>query len=77
MDEADVLTCRRSNEKQISITYEEQPHHRAESKSQGSGLGSVQGIQVPGLSGRGRQMDKLLYREEIVGLRQNYPVMAG
>jgi hypothetical protein len=75
MDEANVLKCQRCNEKQSPITCKEKPHRRAESKSQGFGLGSVQGIQVPGLFGRGRQMDKLLYREKIDGFRQNNPMI--
>jgi hypothetical protein len=75
MDGAGVLTCNRSNEKQSPITCKKKPHQRAGSKSQGLGLGSVQGIQVLGLFGRGRQMDKLLYREEIDGFRQNNPMI--
>jgi hypothetical protein len=75
MDEAGVLRYHRSNEKQSPITCEKQPHQRAGSKSKGLGLGSVQGIQVLGLFGRGWQMDKLLYREEIDGFRQNNPMM--
>jgi hypothetical protein len=75
MNKASVLTYRRYNEKQSPITCEKQPHQRVGFKSQGFGLGSVQGIQVPGLSGRGRQMDKFLYREEIDGVRQNNPLI--
>jgi hypothetical protein len=33
-------------------------------------MGSMPGTQVPGLYGRGRQMDKFLYRQGIEGLRQ-------
>ena len=71
MNEASVLMCHRSNEIHTTITCEKQPYQRAGSKSKGLGLGSVQGIQVSGLFGRDRQMDKLLYREEIDGFRQN------
>ena len=63
MDEASVLTCRRSNENRSPITHEKRPNQRAGSNSCGLGMGSVQGIQVSGLFGRDRQMDKLLYRE--------------
>jgi hypothetical protein len=75
MNEAGVLMCHGSNEKQSPITCEKQPHQRAGSKTKGPGLGSMQGIQVSGLFGRGRQMDKLLYRQEIDGFRQNNRMM--
>jgi hypothetical protein len=71
VDEANVLTCRRSNEKQSPITHEKRPSQRAGSNFQGTGMGSMQGIQVPGPFGRDRQMDKFLYREEINRFRQN------
>jgi hypothetical protein len=76
MNEANVLTCQRSNEIHTTITCEKQPYQRAGSKSKGLGLGSMQGIQVFGLFGRDRQMDKLLYRQEIDGFRQNNWIMA-
>ena len=63
MDEASVLTCRRSNENRSPITHEKRPNQRTGSNSCGPDMGSVQGIQVSGLFGRDRQMDKLLYRE--------------
>jgi hypothetical protein len=49
MDEANALTCRRSNEKSRPITHEKWPNQRAGSNSCGPGMGSVQGIQVHGL----------------------------
>jgi hypothetical protein len=63
--------CARFNEDQSPIEQEKQPNQRAGSDFQGLGMGSVQGIPVPGLFGRDRQMDELLYREEIDGFRQN------
>jgi hypothetical protein len=75
MDEASVLTCHRSNEEQSPIAYEKQPNQQTGSNCQGTGLDSMQRIQVFGLFGRDRQMDKLLYREEIDGFRQNNPLM--
>jgi hypothetical protein len=69
MSEANVLKCRRSNEIQIPISSKKQPNQQAGSNSYGPGLGSMQGIQVPGLSGHGGQMDKLLHRKEIDGFR--------
>jgi len=75
--ETSVVKYGCSNEKKSFITREKGTRQRAESKSERPGLGSVQGIQLSGLSGRGWQMDKLLYRKKIDGVRQNHPVMAG
>jgi hypothetical protein len=60
------------NENRQPIRHEKRPNQRAGSISCGFGMGSVQGIQVSGLFGRGRHMDKLLYRQEIEGFRQSY-----